>query len=479
MGMRYERARGAEAVTDERGRPAPTMGRVTLRLPKTLVDRMRADLRRPHPFAYERIGFVSVASGEGENGELLVIAAEYHPVGDDQYVVSPGVGARIGTVAIREAVNRALTSGRGVIHVHLHDHDGVPEFSGTDIDEQPRLVESLHAVAPGRPHGMLVLSAGAANAWMWLPTTAGLVVPERLAIVGYPMVLLVGADLFNRLDGGAIPVVRSHEGPERYARQSFLGPDSQRRLATVRVAIIGYGGGGSRVGQQLAHLGVLNIRVADGDRIDDTNLNRLVGGTAADVEAKTEKGVIAKRTITAISPKADVRLHLARWQERAALFRESDIIIGCVDSFAERRELEVMARRFAIPYIDIGMDVHQVDGEPPRMAGQIILSMPGRPCMRCLGFLTEERLAAEAARYGTAGGRPQVVWPNGILASSAVGILVDLVTGWSGIRDRLVYLSYDGNVGTVVPHVRLKYLGSAPCPHFPEPDVGTPSFHSI
>ena len=138
-----------------------------------------------------------------------------------------------------------------------------------------------------------------------------------------------------------------------------------------------------------------------------------------------------------------------------------------------------MTRRFAIPYIDIGMDVHQVDGEPPRIGGQLILSMPGQPCMRCLGFLTEERIAAEVALYGAAGGRPQVIWPNGILASSAVGILVDLATGWSGALDRLVYLSYDGNAGTLISHVRLSYVDSAPCPHFPAHDVGTPTFRSL
>src|SRR5205814_9026266 len=48
--------------------------------------------------------------------------------------------------------------------------------------------------------------------------------------------------------------------------------------------------------------------------------------------------------------------------------------------------------------------------------------------MKCLGFLTEENLRQEANQYGAAGGRPQVVWANGILASLAVGILVDMAT---------------------------------------------------
>jgi hypothetical protein len=49
-----------------------------------------------------------------------------------------------------------------------------------------------------------------------------------------------------------------------------------------------------------------------------------------------------------------------------------------------------------------------------------------------MGFLTDELLTQEAARYGDAGGRPQVIWSNGVLCSAAVGIIVDLLTGWSG-----------------------------------------------
>jgi molybdopterin-synthase adenylyltransferase len=101
--------------------------------------------------------------------------------------------------------------------------------------------------------------------------------------------------------------------------------------------------------------------------------------------------------------------HQGRWQDRPDLLRGCDIVLGCVDSFAERRELEATCRRYLIPYVDIGMDVHQVDDEPPRMAGQVILSMPGAPCMFCLGFGNEERLAQEARKYGATGPRPQVV----------------------------------------------------------------------
>lgn len=456
----------------------PREGPFVLRLPKPLVDLMRRDLRRPHPFAFERVGFLSVTTAEAEAGERLVLGVEYHAVPDAQYVESRGVGARIGVEAIRGVVHRAMTSGNGIVHVHLHDHQGVPAFSGTDALEQPMLVKSLAGIAARETHGMLVLSADSANAWLWSHQAAELVVPTRLSIVGYPMILLDAFDL-----RGVAPRRRRRamkvDAEDRYDRQSFLGPDGQRRLGLVRLGLLGYGGGGSHVGQQAAHIGIGEIRVADGDEIDESNLNRLVGGTERDVRIRRRKVDIAKRIITAVNRSAQVEAHPGRWQDRAELFRGCDVVVGCVDSFAERRDLEVLSRRFLVPYIDIGMDLHAVHGAPPQMAGQVFLSMPGDLCMACVGFLTEARLAQEAALYGAAGKRPQVVWPNGILASAAVGVLVDLITGWSGQMNRRVYLAYDGNAGTLVPHPRLALLTHSGCAHFPLASVGLPSFRKV
>ena len=72
--------------------------------------------------------------------------------------------------------------------------------------------------------------------------------------------------------------------------------------------------------------------------------------------------------------------------------------------------------------------------------------------------MTEEKLAQEAALYGRAGFRPQVIWPNGVLASTAVGLAVDIVTGWTGRALPFAYLVYDGNQGTVKESATLRNL---------------------
>ena len=173
-------------------------------------------------------------------------------------------------------------------------------------------------------------------------------------------------------------------------------------------------------------------------------------------------------------PHAKVVSINSRWQECPDELQQCDIVIGCVDSYLEREQLEAECRRFLIPLIDIGMDVHGVDKQFS-MFGQIILSMPGGPCMRCMKFITDENLGKEAAKYGNVGGRPQVVWPNGVLASTAVGLLVDIITGWTGRNGSNIYLAYDGNNGTISDHIRINYLPPI-CTHYRIEDVGPPNF---
>lgn len=230
--------------------------------------------------------------------------------------------------------------------------------------------------------------------------------------------------------------------------------------------------------QQLAHVGFQQFEIFDPDAVEFSNLNRNVGSTRRDVEASRPKAVIARRVIRGVQRDSDVVVHRCRWQECAESLRACDLVVGCVDSFSVRRELEVSCRRHLQPYVDLGLDVHQVEGEPPQLGGQVILSMPGSPCMECLGFLTPERLAREASRYGAAGIRPQVVWGNGILASAAVGLIVDLVTGWTQSERPWAYLSYDGNRSTLGPHPRVHYHETTVCGHYPLADVGPPQLRA-
>ena len=259
---------------------------------------------------------------------------------------------------------------------------------------------------------------------------------------------------------------------DRYSRQSFLGPDAERRIGLCTVGVVGLGGGGSHIVQQLAHIGFQRYVIYDDDVVEDSNLNRLAGGRASDARARTAKVKIARRMILGLQPRARIISLTCKWQECPEPLRECQIVFGCVDSYRGRSELEVACRRYLMHYIDVGMDVH---GEnQPVIGGQAILTSPGTPCMQCMGFLTAEKLGEEAARYGKAGSRPQVIWPNGVLASTAVGLAVDLVTNWTKRGRTYAYLVYDGNEMTVKESITLRNIAPTACMHFPLSDVGDP-----
>jgi len=262
-------------------------------------------------------------------------------------------------------------------------------------------------------------------------------------------------------------------------RQSFLGQECADILRSRRVGIIGLGGGGSHVAQQLAHIGVENFVLCDPDEYEDKNHNRTVGGTPGDVDAKTPKVRIAERLIRGVNPRTKISAVKHRWQNALPFLRGCDVIFGCVDSYTERDQLERLSRRFSIPYLDIGMDVSKAECGYA-VHGQVILSLPGSLCMHCFNFLRPGLLELEAQQYGQAGGRPQVVWPNGILASTAIGLFMQLISPWhQDVRGGSVMYDYDGNRHTMVLSPRVSALSGMACTHFDDVEGEGDPFWSV
>jgi molybdopterin/thiamine biosynthesis adenylyltransferase len=260
-------------------------------------------------------------------------------------------------------------------------------------------------------------------------------------------------------------------------RQSFLGDDSGRVLRDSTIGLVGLGGGNSHVVQQLAHVGIGGFVLADDDVITHTNLNRLVGGTVADVEKSTPKVAIAERVIRGVNPAARIIKHQKLWQLVADDLKQCDLIVGAVDQARAKDELDAFCRRFMIPYIDMGMIVRHIAATDEYLiAGQVVLSSPDRPCLRCMGIVTNADLEEEGRRYGDAGDAPQVVWPNGLLASAAVGLVLQILTPWHKAPVDSAYLVYDGNRNTLVASDRLKRLAERACPHYDSSDTGDPTF---
>jgi len=153
---------------------------------------MQADLRRPHPFAGERVGFLYCRLANAKADHLIILMTAYVPLADERYLPDPTVGARIDSAAIRSAMQGVIDRGEGVFHTHLHPWPGRPTFSLTDRTELPKLVSSFQTVGQSQAHGLFLLSDNEAYADVWLPGHKKPTAASRINLVGFPMSLIEG-----------------------------------------------------------------------------------------------------------------------------------------------------------------------------------------------------------------------------------------------------------------------------------------------
>ncbi len=250
---------------------------------------------------------------------------------------------------------------------------------------------------------------------------------------------------------------------QRYSRhEGFFGAEGQEALAGLCVAIVGLGGLGSHVAQQLAYLGVTRFVIVDFDVVNWSSLNRLVGALPADAVAAVKKIVVAARTIKAINPDAVVDGFDAAIADPAAAraVAVADVVFGCVDRDVHRLELTELCARHARTYIDLATDVHPHDSGVD-WGGRVVVC-DGTRCLVCLPeILAQESIAVDrlsveqrAARrrvYGVAqdallGTGPSVVSLNGVVASLAVNEFLVSVTGLRAPAPQLVYDAATGAV---------------------------------
>ncbi|MEQ1756028.1 MAG: hypothetical protein ABL973_18040 [Micropepsaceae bacterium] len=141
--------------------------KIRFKITSQLLSTIRVDLRRPHPFAHERVGFIAAGLAAAHD-ELLILAREYRPLRDDEYLRDQSVGAMMSAEAIRRARQWAMDDRAAIFHVHTHGGRGVPAFSGVDIQENAKFIPNFVSIAPQSVHGAIVLSDTAAFGQVWL-----------------------------------------------------------------------------------------------------------------------------------------------------------------------------------------------------------------------------------------------------------------------------------------------------------------------
>jgi hypothetical protein len=154
---------------------------------KRQLDDAKTRLRRPHPFAYERVGFFLCRVGLLEDGGIVILTHSLYEIADEDYLDDPTAGATMGPSAIRKALQLAYNQRTSMFHVHLHCHSGRPNFSRIDSSETAKFVPDFWNVQPDIPHGAVVLSEDSACGRCWIPNREIPVDISQFGVVGIPM----------------------------------------------------------------------------------------------------------------------------------------------------------------------------------------------------------------------------------------------------------------------------------------------------
>lgn len=124
---------------------------VCLKINGDLLDEVRADLRRPHAFAHERVGFLTAAAASDGQGGMMLLVRRYQDVADEDYEWHPKVGAQIGSNAMRKAAQASYRPPSALLHIHTHGGHGRPGFSRIDLDSAVTFVPGFSRPRLGCP----------------------------------------------------------------------------------------------------------------------------------------------------------------------------------------------------------------------------------------------------------------------------------------------------------------------------------------
>ncbi len=351
---------------------------------------------------------------------------------------------------VAEKVNHCRQNNLGYLAIHCHRGTDTVSFSGDDIRSHERGYPALLDITGGGPIGALVFAKNAVSGDIW--TRDARVDLSALTVVG-PTIRLLHPS----------PSHRPQHADPMYDRHSLLfGEVGQWRLAQLKVGIIGLGGGGSLVNEMLGRLGVGNIVAIDFDRLENTNLPRVVGSSRRDCFAwlqehesprlraigrrlARKKVAIARRVAVQANPKVnyDAVFGSILDESTARSVVDADFIFLATDNIQSRLVFNAIVQQYLIPGVQIGtkVPVEQSTKEVGNITSSTRLVIPGQGggCLVCQQLVPGDNLQEEALSSAERRNQryvddpevhaPSVITLNALSAAQAANDLMMMFTG--------------------------------------------------
>jgi molybdopterin/thiamine biosynthesis adenylyltransferase len=398
---------------------------------------MIAELHSVALLQEETAGVMLVGIAQAPNGDLRLLARQMRWVPDSAYIRREYNGLAIRSEGYVGALAEAETLGAACIWVHTHPGQyALPRPSEHDriVDRE---IADLFRLRSGSPYyGALIFSPRSSELAFTghLQPEFGDALPiERLWQVGDRWRL-------TRAYDSSLPQL----SPIFDRNVRAFGSAIQQTLGDLRIGVVGCGGTGSSVAEQVVRLGVRHIILIDPDNLSCSNVTRVYGSAASDVGQP--KAEVLARHLAGVAPEIRCETVRSMLTEESAARRlvSCDVVFGCTDDNAGRLVLSRLSTYMLTPVIDCGVRLSSDEaGHLTGIDGRVTILSPDQACLVCRDridlaragaeLLTpEERVRREDEGYAPAlaGIEPAVVTFTTLVGATAVSELLERLIGY-------------------------------------------------
>jgi molybdopterin/thiamine biosynthesis adenylyltransferase len=353
------------------------------------------------------------------------------------------------------AMKRADNGKECLVFAHSHVN-GRLYHSEQDDEEEAKLFRTAYIrIHNSGLHGSVVFSSpNNPVGRVWLPdgTTVRM---DRIRVIGNLFHFY-----FHDKSNTEIPVFF-----DRQVRA--FGKDIQRLLGRLHIGIVGVGGTGSSVAEQLIRMGAGSLTISDDDIFEHSNVNRVYGSGVED--DGTLKVKLAERLAASIGVGTRIKRIPRPITYRSVMeqFRECHLIFGCTDDEWGRSLLSKFAIYYQIPVFDMGVKINSEGGLIRSIQGRVTTLLPSAPCLFCRGRIRADRVREDSISatdpHGADGRRkegyapeledpaPAVIPFTTAIASNGIIELIQHLTGFMGTEresSELLYLFDQSRIRT-------------------------------
>jgi molybdopterin/thiamine biosynthesis adenylyltransferase/proteasome lid subunit RPN8/RPN11 len=402
-----------------------------------LTEGIAREIRDAAKLPVETAGVLIAGVAKCPKGDLRLLAQELRWVPDFAYRKRERDELVIGSEGYVEALG--IAESQGAMAIWLHTHPGanaLPIPSELDAVVDDHIADVFRLRTGSEYYGSVIFNVDHKGS---LAFTGTLSTDKSCASID--RIVEVGSRL--RLIGAY--GVRVREREEIFDRQvRAFGGMIQDSLSSLRVAVVGCGGTGSAVSEQLVRLGVRDLILVDPDELTSSNVTRVYGSFARDV-GRAKVDILRSHLLKIASTlKCESVKGAITRRSVAEQLISADVVFGCTDDNAGRVVLSRMATFLLSLVIDCGVLLSSdADGNIRGVDGRITILSPGAACLVCRGRIDMRRAGIELMApgerkrlveegYAPALGNiePAVVAYTTAVASAAVNELLERMVGY-------------------------------------------------